>query len=225
MNIQDFDIKLKTFSKKRYNEFGEKMSGLYDYYHRYYLNNEYFYFKHEIELMNYINREYDKNIKILEIACGCGQISLGLSGVFNFKKVFANELDQRRLDYGEYLNSNLHTEEQLKHDNKVNFIKDNFMNLDFNIYDLLIITNIRHKNIGISQSEYTQILDFLKANNTIILLPNLYGMSDAKENIYNKIKTNKNIDITQIYESIDEGYNKYPDNSNIFNIVKLTYKN
>jgi hypothetical protein len=224
MDIQDFGLKLKTLSKNRYNELGEKKSGLYDYYNRFYLTNDYFYFKHELELMNYINNNYDKDIKILEIACGCGQISLGLSSFFNFTNIYGNEWDQRRLDYGEYLNNNLHNEQQIKLNNKVNFIKDNFMNLDFNIYDLIIITNIRHKNIGISQSEYTQILEFLKANKTIILLPNLYGMPDAKENIYNKIKTNKNIDITQIYDSIDEGYNMYPENSNIFNIVKLTYK-
>jgi predicted RNA methylase len=215
MDINNFGLKIKTLSQNRLDEMGEIPSGLFNYYKLYYLNNDFFYLKNEIVLMNYINEKFDKNIKCFEIAAGCGQVSLGLSNIFKFNNIYANEWDKRRLNYGEYLNVN--------NNNKVSFIKEDFRKINFNNYDLIIIGNIRHKNIGITDNEYIQFIDFLKAGKTIILQPNYYGIPSAENNIYHKITCNSNIDIEYIHKASESEVIVY--NGDPHDIVKISYKN
>ena len=196
MDIYKFGEFLVKMSKKRLKQSNDDVkSGLFRYYKTYFLQNKYFYFNAELAILNYINENYNKKkCKILEIGCGCGQISLGLRKVFDFINVHANDRDKRRVNYGEFLNQNIEPKK------KVTYLTCDYRNMNLNDYDVIIITNIRHDKIGITEKEAKQFFDFLKNKNKhIIFQPHYYG-SRGTDNIFlQNYKNNKLINVEKIW--------------------------
>ena len=195
MDIHKFGEILVQKSKERLkqNNNDEVKSGLFEYYNTYYLKNKNFYFPCELSILKYVNNNYNKKCKILEIACGCGQISLALRKVFNFTNVYSNDKDKRRIHYGEFLNQNIEPQK------KVTFLTKDYRDMNINLYDLIIITNISHDKIGITNKEYKQFMDFLKNKKDIIFIPNYYGSRGTNNLFIKNYKNNKSINVEKIW--------------------------
>ena len=218
MDIYKFGEILVEKSKERLNQSEDEVkSGLFNYYKTYYLKNKNFYFNSELAILNYVNKNYNKNCKILEIACGCGQISLALGKVFNFVNVHANDRDKRRIKYGEFLNENIEPKK------KITYLTCDYINMNINEYDLVIITNIRHDKIGLTEKESKQFFDFLKnKSKDIIFMPHYYG-SRGTDNIFlQNYKNNKLINVEKIWNCDNTQPSLYSGWGKPFHIEKLS---
>lgn len=184
--IQSLSYKIIEFSKDRYNTMGQVFSGLFDYYNQRVEDNSFFK-DYEIFLLNYITENYPEQIKIHEIACGCGQI-LQVLNKLNYS-CFGTELNEHRYNYAIALNNNL--------DNNIIFYKENSHVHDMNNYDLILSLKIMTDNGFNFVKDIQFFKKYLKQGCDFIIKIDAYSNTTSKIESLNKLRE-ENILFTEL---------------------------
>ena len=175
--IQLLSLKITQFSKDRYNTLGLVPSGLFDYYKQRIADNSFFK-DYEIFLLDYIIENYSEEIKIHEIACGCGQI---LQILNRLKYICSGtELNNHRYNYAIALNDNL--------DNNIIFYEENSHVHDMSNYDLILSLNIMTDNGFNFVKDIEFFKKYLKQGCDFIIKIDAYSNTTSKIESLNKLR-------------------------------------
>lgn len=175
--IQSLSYKIIEFSKDRYNTMGHVPSGLFDYYRQRTKDNSFFK-DYEIFLLNYITENYSEQIKIHEIACGCGQILQVLSKL-NYP-CSGTELNVQRYNYAIDLNNNL--------DNSIIFYQENSHIHNLSNYDLVLSLNVAGDNGFNFVKDIEFFKKYLKQGCNFIIKIDTYSNTTLKTESLNKLR-------------------------------------
>ncbi len=219
--INNIGGKINKLSVIRLNELGERKSGLYDFYKRYYVGERpYWFHEYEKEIIKYIVQNHNNNTKILECCAGAAHILIALSGQFDFSNLNGNDLGTDRFSYAKYLINELCPD-----DKKINIMKKNFLNenqTNFNDYDIILITNIAIESIGNSIEEYNKFKKFLcDSSKELILLARCYGRSGF---VVKKLFNDNDLIVNYIYKDPKDIFDSNFNSNNTMSVTSIKLK-
>jgi len=125
------------------------------------------------EIVSYLKTNYPSDAKVIDLGCGDGKWAFALGE--HFKNIHGVE------SYLNYVNS-LNLQEIYS---KIHF--DNFLNIDFEYYDVVIMGDVLHH---LSKNDAIEFFDKIKDKVGEIIITVPFGMTDtsASENIFEDVK-------------------------------------